>query len=313
MKAVIMAGGKGTRIKSVTNDEVPKNMLKVGGKTILEHQIKCLINANIDEVIIVVGYLKDYIKDYFKDGKCFNIKISYYEEKEPLGTAGSLYYLKKYIKDDFILLYGDIFLNVDLNKMITFHKKNNSDATLLVHPSSHPYDCDLLIIKDNKVVEFIYKREQKEYINLANTGIYCFSNKVFDYVKENQNQDLEKDIISNMLSKSNVCTYETHEYLKDMGTCKRYNELLSDFENNNIYKEKQAVIININDVVFNDVFYKKLKKLNHSKFLTILVYDYIDENIRKKIDTTLGNNGVYFDMYCMKNKLDSLDMNFIKW
>ena len=120
MKAVIMAGGKGTRIASITNDEIPKPMLAIGGKTILEHQIECLKKSDIKEIIIVIGHLGDKIKDYFKDGNKFGIKISYYEENpnKPLGTAGSLYYLKSMIDEDFILIFGDVFLNVDFNKML---------------------------------------------------------------------------------------------------------------------------------------------------------------------------------------------------
>ena len=126
MKAVIMAGGKGTRISSITQDEIPKSMLKVGGKPILEHQINSLKKSNIDEIILIIGHLGDKIKEYFKDGENFNIKIKYIKEDEnkPLGTAGSLYYLKNEIKDDFILIFGDVFLSVDFNKMINVHKEN---------------------------------------------------------------------------------------------------------------------------------------------------------------------------------------------
>ena len=90
MKAVIMAGGKGTRISSITNDEIPKPMLKIGDKTILEHQIECLKKSNVDEIIIVIGHLGEKIKTYFGDGSKLGVKISYYEEdpNKPLGTAG---------------------------------------------------------------------------------------------------------------------------------------------------------------------------------------------------------------------------------
>ena len=176
MKAVIMAGGKGTRIASITNDEIPKPMLTVGGKTILEHQIDCLKKSNVDEIIIVVGHLGDKIKNYFEDGKKFGVNISYYVEDpdKPLGTAGSLYYLKSKIKEDFILVFGDVFLSVDFNKMKEFHKKHNSDATLLTHPNSHPFDSDLVVVNDdNKVICFDSKENNRDYDyrNLVNSGI----------------------------------------------------------------------------------------------------------------------------------------------
>ncbi|MEG1313811.1 MAG: nucleotidyltransferase family protein, partial [Bacilli bacterium] len=147
MKAVIMAGGKGTRIRSLTQNEIPKPMLTVGGKTIIEHQIKCLRKSGIEEIIIVIGYLGEKIKEHFKNGEDFGVKISYFEEdsNNPLGTAGSLYYLKSEIFEDFILIFGDVFLNVDFTKMIMYHKRNISDATLLTHTNSHPYYIDLIL------------------------------------------------------------------------------------------------------------------------------------------------------------------------
>ena len=306
MKAVIMAGGQGTRIKSITKDEIPKTMLKVGNKTILEYQIDCLKKAEIDEIIIVVGHLKELIKDYFKDGEGYGIKISYYEEINPLGTGGSLYYLKDYIKDDFVFLYGDIFLNVNLNNMIKYHKRNKSDVTILVQPTSHAYDVDLVVLNDDKVINYIHKGPKEDYINLGNSGIFCFSPRIFDYIKENQIQDVERDIISKMFQNTNVYAYKTHEYLKDMGTVDRYNELINDFKKGITNNKKKVFIFDINDIMFNDKFFKKIKKLNQSKYLCICTYDYMNDYTRKKIDTTLGNKGLYIDIYCMKDKLDSL-------
>ena len=103
MKAVIMAGGKGTRISSITNDEIPKPMLKIGDKPILEHQINCLKASGVNDIIIIVGHLGEKIKEYFGNGTTLGVNISYYEETpdKPLGTAGSLYYLKEKITEDF--------------------------------------------------------------------------------------------------------------------------------------------------------------------------------------------------------------------
>ena len=184
-----MAGGKGTRIASITNDEIPKPMLTVGGKTILEHQIECLKKSGVDEVIIVTGHLGEKIRDYFKDGSLLGIKISYYEEdpNKPLGTAGSLYYLKDNIEEDFILIFGDVFLSVDFNKMAEYHHKHSSDATLLTHPNSHPFDSDLVVVDDTgKVTGFDSKENNRDYDykNLVNSGIYMFSPRVFDYVRK---------------------------------------------------------------------------------------------------------------------------------
>ena len=126
MIAVIMAGGKGTRIQSI-NKEVPKPMITILNKPILEYEIEVLKNQGIKDIILVVGYLKEVITGYFKNGEKFGVNISYIEENEPLGTAGALYYLKNELNEDFLLLNGDILFNIDINKFYLAHKKNNAD------------------------------------------------------------------------------------------------------------------------------------------------------------------------------------------
>ena len=133
-----MAGGKGTRLKEITKDEIPKPMAKILDKPILEYQIEVLRENNVLELIIVIGHLGNKIKEYFKDGRDFGVNITYIKEKEPLGTAGAFYYLKEYIKEDFILLFGDLIFDIYLKRMIEFHEKKASFATLFVHPNSHP-------------------------------------------------------------------------------------------------------------------------------------------------------------------------------
>ena len=128
MKAVIMAGGKGTRISSITTD-IPKAMMPIVGIPIILHQINCLKKSGINEIYVVIGHLGNVIKNYLKDGSDFNVKIKYIEESLPLGTGGALYYLKNYISDDFVFLFGDVFLSVDFNRMINYHCSKKSDAT----------------------------------------------------------------------------------------------------------------------------------------------------------------------------------------
>ena len=252
MKAVIMAGGKGTRISSITQDEIPKPMLTVGEKPILEHQIECLKKSGVDEVIIVTGHLGNKIKEYFQDGTNFNIKISYYEEdpNKPLGTAGSLYYLKEKLNEDFILIFGDVFLSVDFNRMFKFHQSHNSDATLLTHPNSHPYDSDLIITKNEEVVAFDSKENTRnyDYNNLVNSGIYVFSPRIFDYITEEKKYGLEKDVIAKMLGKNKVCSYHSTEYVKDMGTPERYESVNNDYANGlcerrNLANKQKAIFL----------------------------------------------------------------------
>lgn len=339
MKAVIMAGGKGTRIASITNDEIPKPMLAIGGKTILEHQIECLKKSDIKEIIIVIGHLGDKIKSYFKDGNKFGIKISYYEESpnKPLGTAGSLYYLKSMIDEDFILIFGDVFLNVDFNKMAEYHHNNFADATLLTHPNSHPFDSDLVVVDDGKVIGFDSKENNRnyDYKNLVNSGIYMFSPRVFDYISEPKKCGLEKDVIAKMITFGDkVCSYHSTEYVKDMGTPERYYSVNDDYvndlcEHRNLSHKQKAIFLdrdgtinvyipfltNKNSFELIEGVSDAIKMINSSEYLCIVVTNQpviargectfadLDE-IHKRMETLLGRDGAYIDglYFCPHHK-----------
>lgn len=336
MKAVIMAGGKGTRIASITKDEIPKPMLTIGDKTILEHQIDCLKKSKIDEIIIVIGHLGEKIKAYFNDGSKFGIKITYFEEdpKKPLGTAGSLYYLKEKIAEDFILVFGDVFFSVDFNKMIEFHKHNNSAATLLTHPNSHPYDSDLVVVDENNVIKCFDSKENVrnyDYKNLVNSGIYIFSPKVFDYVTDPKKYGLEKDVIAKMIENGDkVLSYHSTEYVKDMGTPERYYSVNADYANGicekrNLSHKQKAIfldrdgtinalipfLVHKEDLQLIEGASEAIRLINSSEYLCIVVtnqpiiargestIENLDE-IHKRMETLLGKDGAYIDglYYC---------------
>ena len=190
MKAIIQAGGKGTRISSITGDTIPKPMLEISGYPILYHQILNLKKSGIDDITIIVGHLGEIIKDYFKDGHDLGVNISYITEDptKPLGTAGALYYLKDKVDDDFIFLLADVFIDIDFKKMADFHYEHKAEVTLLTHPNSHPFDSDLVVAdKNNKVTSFDHKtndRTKYNYHNLVNAGIMIFSKETLDLIKE---------------------------------------------------------------------------------------------------------------------------------
>ena len=336
MKAVIMTGGKGTRIASITKDEIPKPMLTIGDKTILEHQIDCLKKSKIDEIIIVIGHLGEKIKAYFNDGSKFGIKITYFEEdpNKPLGTAGSLYYLKEKIREDFILVFGDVFFSVDFNKMIEFHKRNKSNATLLTHPNSHPYDSDLVVVDENNVIKCFDSKENirnYDYKNLVNSGIYIFSPKVFDYVTDPKKYGLEKDVIAKMIENGDkVLSYHSTEYVKDMGTPERYYSVNADYANGiceqrNLSHKQKAIFLDRDGTINASIPFlvhkedlqliegasEAIRLINSSEYLCIVVTNQpiiargesTVENlveIHKKMETLLGNDGAYIDglYYC---------------
>ena len=192
MKVVIMAGGKGTRISSVASD-IPKPMIKIEGKPVLEHELECLRDQGFTDIIITVSHLGNIIMDYFGDGsgtssvtgKPFGVHIEYYFEKEPLGNAGALFKIKDKLTSDFLLLNADAVFDVDFNRFVDFHHKHGGMVTLFTHPNSHPYDSGLIIADKNGAVEkWLAKEDERPryYRNRVNAGLHVISPKVLELV-----------------------------------------------------------------------------------------------------------------------------------
>ena len=327
IKAVIMAGGKGTRLGNLVH-EIPKPMIKIAGKPILEWQIENLKNEGILNITIVVGYLGDVIKNHFQDGKEFGVNIDYISEDEPLGSAGSLFYLKNKFDDDFILLFGDLIESINFHKMIEFHKENDAFVTLFSHPNSHPFDSDILVInKENQVLKIDSKHNIRNYYyhNLVNAGVYILSPRSLEIIKEPRKMDMEKDFINNLIPLKKVYSYCSSEYVKDAGTLERLESVGNDIknkivENKNTSHPQKAIFldrdgtINIHRGHLSDIdkfellpnVANAIKLINQSGYLAIVItnqpvisrgdltFDGLDE-IHKKMETLLGKEGAYLD------------------
>ena len=333
MIAVITAGGKGTRLSSIASD-IPKSMVNIVGKPILQYQIECLKENDINDIYILIGHLGHVIRDYFKDGKDFGVNIKYIEEKEPLGSAGSIYYLKDIIKDDFVFVFGDLMIDVDFKRMISFHKNHHSTITLLSHPNSHPFDSDLIIADENDLVIGIDSKHNVRnyyYHNLVNSGVYVVSNKIFDsFYKEPGKVDFEKDVVNKEIPIKDVYSYHSTEYVKDAGTPDRYYSVCDDVKSGivkakNLSRLQKCIFLdrdgtinkfkgfirNINDIELEDNASIGLKEINKSEFLSIVITNQpviargevkVDElnSFHNKIETLLGKDGAYYDdlFYC---------------
>ena len=332
-KAVIMAGGKGTRLQSV-NKDIPKPMFPVLGKPILEYQIESLKRCGITEFTIIVGYLGDAIKDYFSDGEKWGVNISYITEETPLGTAGALYYLNGRMDDDFFLVFGDLILDIDWDKFMGFHKEHGAYITLFAHPNAHPFDSDLIVADENSLVTgFDSKKNDRSayyYENVVNAGLYCFSPKAIEGLKEPAKLDMEKELLVSFIDKKKVYAYKSTEYVKDMGTPDRLNMVTKDVEASVLsarsLKNKQKAVFLDRDGTLNklngfinsaDKFEliegvsDAIKKINSSGYLAVVITNQpviargectVDElkNIHNKMHTLLGNDGAYIDdlFYC---------------
>jgi mannose-1-phosphate guanylyltransferase/phosphomannomutase len=331
MKAVILAGGKGSRLDSYT-ESVPKPLIKIEGKSVLEYQIDSLKKSGLTDIIISIGYLGEKITEYFGDGSKYGVKISYLKEESPLGTGGVLYYLKERIEDDFILLFGDIVLHIDWRKFIEYHHRKNGIGTFLVHSNSHPYDSDLLILdRDDKIINIISKDSLREYYdNIVKSGVHIFRKEILKYAKP-EKMDLEKEIIFKAIGDSQrIYGYRTSEYVKDMGTMERLAQVAEDIKKNYLEKKVayhrrkcifldrdgtinkyKGLLSNIDDLELEDGVSEAIQRINRSEYLCIVITNQPVvarnmcteeelQNIHKKLQTLLGLDGAYLDglYYC---------------
>lgn len=188
MKVIIMAGGKGTRIQSISSD-IPKPMIPINGIPVLETELCSLRNQGFNEFIFTVGHLADCIIDYFGDGSKWNVHIEYYCETTPLGNAGALFKLN--LTEDFLLLIGDAIFDIDFVRMVNYHKRKGGLATIFTHPNSHPYDSSVVIAdNDGAVQRWLNKEDDRPlyYKNRVNAGIHIISPKVLEKSGIEQNQ-----------------------------------------------------------------------------------------------------------------------------
>lgn len=228
-KAIILVGGRGERMKQLTY-KIPKPMLPIAGKPVLEYQIKLLKKHGITKIILCGHYLFDVIKNYFGLGKKFGVEIEYCDEKEPMGTGGAIKNAEMFLKDveNFIAFNGDVMTEIDVKKLLDFHEINNGIGTLVLRLTDHPIDSDIVEIDDNKKLVNFVGRDQKKILT-ANTGLFVFNKKILDFIPL-KFCSIEKDIIKNLYSGLNFYGYVTDEYIKDMGTFERYENVKKRYE-----------------------------------------------------------------------------------
>lgn len=333
MKTVIMAGGKGTRIASV-NSEVPKPMIPILGKPILEYQIDCLRRQGYDDIILVVGHLGHVVKDYFGDGSAFGVRIEYVTETEPLGTAGALFLLKDKLGEDFLLLCGDIIFDIDLSRFYACHKAHGGVATLFTHPNSHPYDSGIIMADgEGRVTNWLHKEDERLwYRNRVNAGLHFLSRRVFEQglFQELKKVDLDREVLKPLIPTGQLFVYDSPEYVKDMGTPDRFYAVTEDIRSGKVrqknLKNKQKCVFLDRDGTLNkyvgflrDIDQLELlpgaaeavRRINASGYLAIVVTNQPViargevtvpqlQEIHNKLETLLGREGAYLDAiyYC---------------
>ena len=333
MQAVIMAGGKGTRLATVTKN-IPKPMVPIEGKPLLEYQIDNLKENGVKNIILIVGHLGDVIRDHFGDGSAFGVDISYFVEDTPLGTAGALAKIKDRIEDTFFLVFGDLFININYNRFLEYHTEKQALISLFAHPNSHPYDSDIIITDDeSRVTGWSYKKDARteDYKNLVNAGLYVMQRTAVDEIETIQKTkgenkvDLEKELIIPLIPNSPIYAYHSTEYVKDIGTPERLQKVTADYvngvcEQRNLKHKQKCIFLDrdgtinkyvgflrtVDQVELESRAAEAIRLINESEYLAIVItnqpviargecsYEELN-HIHNRLYTLLGREGAYLD------------------
>jgi len=230
MKAIILAGGKGTRLQSVISS-LPKPMAPIAGNPFLEYLLLQLKSFSVNDILLSVGYKKDSVISYFSNGSKWDINIAYVPENVPLGTGGAIREALRFIDDEYVLvLNGDSYINVDLSHYINWHFRKECNASIVITKMDNTsrYGTIELDIKD-RINKFIEKEENKGP-GWINPGVYLFHRSVFQNKSPLTFCSLEKEVLPNLIEKG-LYGYQCHGAFIDIGTPESYNQATSFFSN----------------------------------------------------------------------------------
>lgn len=230
MKAVIMAGGEGTRLRPLTCSR-PKPMVPVANRPVMEHIIELLKKHNLTDIAATLQYMPDLIRDYFHDGKELGVNMRYYVENTPLGTAGSVKNAEDFLDDTFIVISGDALTDIDISKALEFHTRRGSVATLILKKVDIPLEYGVVVTdEEGRITRFLEKPSWGEvFSDTVNTGIYILSPEVLGYFKKNEMFDFSKDLFPILLrEKRPMFGYVTEDYWCDIGDLRAYIQAHND-------------------------------------------------------------------------------------
>ena len=332
-QAVILAGGKGTRLKEVSGS-LPKPMVPVLGKPLLQHLIEQCVEYGITDIKLLVSYKREVIENYFGDGDQYGATIQYIVEDAPRGTAGALMDALPELSEQFLVVYGDTFFDIDLDSFWKFHQHQAGDASIFLHPNDHPYDSDLVEIGSDCQVQKIhpYPHDNQWRQNLVNAAVYIFNKNALQGVDLIFDRpDIAKELFPLMLeSKKKLYGYISTEYIKDMGTPKRLSKVERDIDSGKVKSlkkqtPKMAIFLDRDGTINQEVNHlsnqeqfelidgvgEAICQINIAGILAVVVTNQpviargeLKESelkvIHNKMDTLLGRQGAYLDRlyYC---------------
>ena len=310
--------------------DTPKPLIPVSGTPILEHIINECAKFELTEILLVLHFGEEKIRQYFGNGEKFGVEITYYTEKVPLGTGGALLSVKGLMAPQFLVLYADVYCDVNLSKFMDFHNQSNGSVSILVHPNSHPHDSDLVVLDtNNRVIEISAHphRDPQSMSNLVNAAMYVVERDILFNVDIKRSKfDIAQHLFPEILEVgAHIVGYQTVEYLKDMGTPDRLLSVESDIANqvcsarsDNVKRKAvfldrdgtinktSGYISSPDDLELLDDAATAVGLLNKSPYLAVCItnqpvisrgecsFDGM-RRIHSKLDYLLGKGGAYLD------------------
>ncbi|HEY9059272.1 MULTISPECIES: sugar phosphate nucleotidyltransferase [Oscillospiraceae] len=236
MKALFLAGGLGTRLKPIT-DDLPKPMVPIMGKPLLERNIENLKKHGVDEIVLSTCYKPHKIEKYFEDGRKLGVKISYISEDVPLGTAGAIKNAQRFFNDTFLVFNADILSDIDISEMIRFHKEKGALATIAVTQVDNPSAYGVIEHDKNGFVTAFKEKPQphESSSNLINAGVYIFEPQLLDEIPSGRAVSIERETYPLLLQKGfKIAVYNRCSYWLDLGTPEKYLKAHNDILEGNL-------------------------------------------------------------------------------
>ncbi len=260
IKTVLMAGGKGSRIRPLTLSR-PKPMIPVANRPMIEYIVEKIKKSGCNELVVTLSYLKRQIKDLLK--KTYpELLIKYSVEKKPLGTAGGVKKASKYIDDTFFVLSGDVLVDVDLNKLLDFHREKKAIATMALTPVHDPSHFGIAVLDSNhKIIKFLEKPSPQEvFSKIANTGTYIFEPEILDYIKKGE-IDFSNDVFPQLIEEqAGIYGFVFEGYWNDVGRPKTYLQANYDVLNKKIRPKPHGNKLNEGVGRLGDIWWVKMWK-----------------------------------------------------
>ncbi len=241
--ACIIAGGKGTRLLPVA-PETAKALVPIAGIPVAEHQVCLLARHGIKDIYFFTGHLAGQIEQHFGDGSAWGVNIGYFREPIPLGRAGCLSQGRAVLRGDLLILSGDVMVEMDLSRLLAFHRQKKAGLTLVVHPNDHPHDSDLVELDlGGRLLAMHCKPHDPAayYQNLVNASVFVLDSAWISAIPSNRFYQFEKEFIPDLQQRQTpIYGYATTEYIKDMGTPERLQAVERDYASGKIQRSTMA-------------------------------------------------------------------------